>query len=182
MISIQELRDITGTPVEDEASLPLLKSVVVAQWESETGIKWSYAANHEMIFDVGRDPTRSVFIPAMNVTSVASVAERDLSVGSVFETVPTTDWIKIGDRQLRRLGGAEWSGLVKVVATVGYVDAPADIRRALGIQAKFLRERHVGPKFIEKYAQVQGAGSAGFLDADKHPAFDLAIRIHARIV
>ncbi len=179
MITVPELRAELRPATNEDDTLAGIREQVVAMWEHETCALWDAREGHVMTLEVHRS-ARTVDLPAMGVSEIDKVETRSALIDDEWVELDESDYMRVGARGLRRLGG-EWGEgtLVRVTADVGMAQAPADIRKALLVQARFLRER-LRDGMVAARSQAFEQGSTNYETADLHPLFLRAAMRHRR--
>lgn len=179
MISESELRAEMNLPEGEDFTLASIRSEVVSLFERETGRPWDRRVGHVEIFDPVYVPGRDLLLELWPVETIASVKTlgRD---ESTWTTRAASTYMKIGTRTLRSLSG-DWprETAIEVTYTGGVTDAAPDIKRALIVQAQFMRQRTASEKLITQSQNFEG-GAGVFLKPDLHPLFERAVKQHAR--
>lgn len=170
MISLAKLREGLNIPAGDDYLLADLRSQVILQWEEATGFLWDSKAAHVEIFRLTQDPRPyTLFLELIPVITVTKVEERSASGSSAWVVTDTANYDLLGRRSLENYAG-RWSALVRVTYDGGATSAPADIQRALIIQAQFLKSRLDSEKISLRSQNFEG-GAGVFEDAFLHPFF-----------
>ncbi len=168
MISVGELRRELHLPPEEDDRLEALRQEVIDLWETETGRPWNERTGFVEILEPASRTTQDLFLDVEPVATVTEVKERSLTE-SAWTIVPATEYELIAPRRLHRFSGY-WTGMVRVTYTGGTTDAPADVKRALLLQARFLIDRMSDAKLITQSQNFEG-GAGVFVPANLHPFF-----------
>lgn len=182
MITVEELRERVSVNPESDHELSLLRDTVVSLWEDATGSLWDKTASDTVLIRANNSRQTSIWLPRRPVTALTTVEER-AEGESTWTTLDSDSYFLTNDvlGEVERIN-RYWKTHVRVTYTAGYDEttAPADIRQALFIQARFMVERYEGEKLTVK-GQSLGKGTATFLEsADLHPLFRRVARMHRR--
>lgn len=168
---------------DNDAELVGLRDEVTALWEQHTGRLWK--ARTDFIEEVRpRTPwINTVFLSLGPITAITLVESHANVTGSAYTTVSSSSYAQFGDRGIESLAGP-WPEFVRVKYTGGYADgaAPADMLRALLIQAKFMRVRMADEAMIVSKKQSFGAysGTGEYEEGTLHPFFRMQVDRYRR--
>ncbi len=189
MITDADLRAQIKLPPDQDDELVALRAEVVALWERETGLLWDRRAAHVQYFRVPNETHRRLPLELRPVEAVATVEER-ADGDAAWTALAAGEWW-LEDGWVEKLVGPFQRG-VRVTYSGGYVAriptppptpaqtvTPGDVRRALLLQAAFVRVRTAQEKIAVK-SQAFEAGSTTFEAADLHPYFERLARARAR--
>lgn len=182
MITVAELRAHSDINVDEDHELISLRAQVVALWETLTGGKWDLVAGEVLDYTPASNRENKLWLPRAPVASITSVEER-YEDESTFTTLDSTSYILAvaAKGRVERLN-SHWRPRVRVTYTGGYDETtcPADIRDALFVQARYMRERIDGEKLTVK-GQSNRQGVATFLDDSwLHARFKRLAQFHRR--
>lgn len=177
MISISRLREVLSIRPTDDDDLLVYRDEVIALFEQVTGRLWNRREDHVEEIYPANDRVRMLRLALSPVESI-EVKERGGDSDDDWADVDVLDpslYRVEKARRLRRRGGF-WADEVLVTSTGGYSDGsagaacPADIERALIVQAQFLRSRLSSEK-VALRTQVVGKASSQLEEATLHPLF-----------
>lgn len=165
MITVAELRGRSELNTADDHELIAIRAEVVTLWETLTGGMWDRVVDD--VFDYTPPNTRSriLWLPRAPVSSILTVEER-YENESTFTALQSTSFILAVAKKGRvEKFNSSWRPRVRVTYTGGYDETtcPADIRDALFVQARYMRERIQGDKLTVKGSSNR-QGVATFLD------------------
>lgn len=180
MITISDLRKaLLPSQLDGEGDLSALRSRVIADFESRTGVRWNAGTDEEKVFEILPDrnvePLRLHF---MNISSLAlsgwelSEEEADAEEIDDFYTII-----------VRRSGlivktKSWWPRFVKCSFDFGYSTLPAefaDVRDALLLQCRYIVARHTSDKLVVSGQGMEGGSATYYMDADLHPVYKAVI-------
>ena len=179
MISLPEFRGAVPVPETEHDVVETLLAEVIELWESATGRLWNrrtgYVETIEPQYVPGLDIPLGLW-PVETISQVRTLGEGE----STWTTLAASDYLKVGTRYVRRLGGPWPRGAtIEVTYTGGVSDAAPDVKRALITQANFMRSRFAPEKLITRNT-FGPQGGATLEQADLHPFFESAVHRHAR--
>lgn len=177
MISLSELRRDLRLPKDEDDRLEGIRAEVIALWESATGRPWNLRTGYVESFDPSVRLGADLALSLHPVTSIASVTTRGLN-DSAATVIDPTKYFLMGTRTLRRTD-SNWGGHITVTYSGGIADARPDIKRALIVQAMFMRDRFSAEKLAIAGQSFEG-GAGSFLAADFHPLFERLAKQYAR--
>lgn len=173
MITIEELREHVRVNPEDDHELALIRSAVIGLWERLTGGLWDAKTGDIVTLRVSSTRQVSLWLPRRPITELTTVQERDVGETS-WTTLETTAFFLTNENtgEVERIG-RYWKQHVKITYSAGYDEttAPAEVRNALFLQARFMVERYDGEKLTVRGQNI-GKGQVTFLESsDAHPHF-----------
>lgn len=172
MLSIQKYRDFLKLAPDQESDLVDLKDEVEELWVSETQRPWKAESARIEVHRLDGNRNTTIFLRLTPVITIAKVEVQSDSGTDTWEELLLADggW-KFYNDQLIRIG-TWWKPLVQITYDAGYAtDAcPADVKRALKMQARFSRERLDGEMKISAQSFRGGVGT--FVAPTMHEHFE----------
>jgi hypothetical protein len=179
MIDITEVRDALRGQGVDEHEYVNIRQFVIDLWENATRYKWNLRTAHiERFRTDSKGQDEFLFLTLRPVSTVTKVEIGDNS--KAVTTLDSTKYEILGVGTLRRIDSF-WERFVKVTYDGGYFSTttPFDIRRALLLQAQFVRNRFSQEKIA--ISSLQGeSGSTNFLHPVFHPFFTAVAQKYKR--
>ena len=188
LITDAQLRDALDLPASRDQEVSDMRDAVVALWEGATRRLWERRVGYVETFRP-RYNARTLILSLGPVESVATVETADAD-GSTFTALAST-YYAAGGRSIRLLDGSGfsfWPGQVRVTYTGGFTaepasgqaETPADIRRVLETQARFMLKRTSDAMIATRSQNFEG-GAGVFEQADWHPIFAAVAKRHRRL-
>jgi len=190
MITDAELRAQIRLPPDQDDELQLLRAEVVALWERETGFLWDRRVDYVQLFTVANETHVRLPLELRPVEAVALVEQRGAG-DAAWVAMGTSEWLLDSDCVESLVG--PFQRRVRVKYTGGHVAriptppptpaqtvTPGDVRRALLLQAAFIRARTGQEKIAIKSQAVERSGSTVYEDADCHPYFERLAKLRCR--
>ena len=183
MLSIPKYRDFLGLSPQNDEDIADLKAEVEELWISTTQRLWKAETGRVEVHRVEGKRITTLFPHLRPVTSITKIeVKSELGGPTDWDELLIADegWELI-DNQIIRYG-TWWKPLVRVTYNGGYAidSCPADVKRALKVQAKFTRERM---DTEVKMASVSSEGGSGSLvTPNAHPYFTELAADYRRLV
>lgn len=185
MITIPEFRALLEWDPDKDAELKDVLTEVIADWEMLTGRPWQKQTGRVEEIRVEHHLDTFLWLALTPVLAVTKVEER-VAGSADWSTLESTGYyLKASTGRLERLGGA-WRPFVRVTYDGGYdaTTCPAQVKRALVLQARFLQARMSDANLIVRGKSVSGragGSEATFLTReDFHPRFAKLAAQHRR--
>ena len=176
MITSSEVRSsVELNPAKDEVVTDL-RLAVIALWERLTCLLWDARTDYvEIVTPNGTEDTM-IWLQLQNPSIPTLIEEL---IDGTWTTVASTDYYLIRTRLTRKTGF--WASHVRVTYSGGYsaTTCPADIKRALIVQAGFMYQRLADDKLIIKAVSLNNKTGL-YEDADYHPYFRQTVAKYMR--
>ncbi len=179
LITVAEVRKLTGTRPEDDEGLQDQRDSVVGLWEDLTCRLWERRVDHVYNTQAVSARTNIIWLPLWPVESITKIehVERDGDIA----LIDATRYHLQGDNKVVYECGP-WAQFEEIIVTFtgGYTanptgvplpaETPADVKRVLLRQLQFERQRFANDKIMIRSQNFEG-GSGAYEKATVHPSF-----------